>query len=248
MFKKNLVLFFVLPFILVSCKQENGKNNDFQEPAKKLTSYVDPFIGTGGHGHTYPGASSPFGMVQVSPDNGISGWDWCSGYHYSDSLVAGFSHLHLSGTGIGDLADILFMPVNKKIDLTKEVKERKDIPYLSKYSHIDETAKPGYYQLFLEDFDVNVELSASQRTAYHKYTFGEGEEKSVVIDLGFAINWDEPTETSIKVEDEYTISGYRHSTGWANNQKVFFVAKFSTPIIKSELSFNETKYPIFFRA
>lgn len=235
MFKKFSFFFFVLPFILVSCKQQNGKTNDFQEPAKKLTSYVDPFIGTGGHGHTYPGASTPFGMVQVSPDNGVSGWDWCSGYHYSDSLVAGFSHLHLSGTGIGDLADILFMPVNEKIDLTKEVKEREDIPYLSKYSHIDETATPGYYQLFLEDFDVNVELSASQRTAYHKYTFGEGEEKSVVIDLGFAINWDEPTETSIKVEDEYTISGYRHSTGWANNQKVFFVAKFSTPIIKSEL-------------
>ncbi|SKB45983.1 alpha-1,2-mannosidase, putative [Salegentibacter holothuriorum] len=235
MFKKFPLLFFIFLLALVSCEEQDDKATDFQKSTKKLTSYVDPFIGTGGHGHTYPGASSPFGMVQVSPDNGTSGWDWVSGYHYSDSLVAGFSHLHLSGTGIGDLADILFMPVNRKIDLGKEVKERKDIPYLSKYSHIDETARPGYYQIFLEDFDINVELSATQRTAYHKYTFGKGEEKSVVIDLGFAINWDEPTETAIKVEDEYTITGYRHSIGWANNQKVFFVAKFSAPIIESEL-------------
>ncbi|WP_282017332.1 GH92 family glycosyl hydrolase [Salegentibacter mishustinae] len=235
MFKRIPTLLLVLLLTLASCEEQDEKNIDSQKSAYNLTSYVDPFIGTGGHGHTYPGVSRPFGMVQVSPDNGTSGWDWCSGYHYSDSLVAGFSHLHLSGTGIGDLADILFMPVNKKIDLTKKVEARKDIPYLSKYTHIDESARPGYYQLFLEDFNINVELSSSNRTAYHKYTFGTGEEKSVVVDLGFAINWDEPTETSIKIEDENTITGYRHSTGWANNQKVFFVAKFSKPIVKSEL-------------
>ena len=235
MFKRYPTLLLVLLLILAACEEQVEKDIDSQKSADSLTSYVDPFIGTGGHGHTYPGVSRPFGMVQVSPDNGTSGWDWCSGYHYSDSLVAGFSHLHLSGTGIGDLADILFMPVNKKIDLTKRVEARKDIPYLSKYTHIDESARPGYYQLFLEDFNINVELSSTNRTAYHKYTFGKGEEKSVVVDLGFAINWDEPTETSIKIEDENTITGYRHSTGWANNQKVFFVAKFSKPIVKSEL-------------
>lgn len=235
MFKRNPILLLVLLLSLVACEEQDEKDIDSQKSADSLTSFVDPFIGTGGHGHTYPGVSRPFGMVQVSPDNGTSGWDWCSGYHYSDSLVAGFSHLHLSGTGIGDLADILFMPVNTKIDLTKKVEARKDIPYLSKYSHIDESASPGYYQLYLEDFNINVELTATNRTAYHKYTFGEGEEKSVIIDLGFAINWDEPTETSIKIEDESTITGYRHSTGWANNQKVFFVAKFSKPIVKSEL-------------
>lgn len=235
MCKRYPTLLLVLLLILAACEEKVEKDIDSQKSADSLTSYVDPFIGTGGHGHTYPGVSRPFGMVQVSPDNGTSGWDWCSGYHYSDSLVAGFSHLHLSGTGIGDLADILFMPVNKKIDLTKKVEARKDIPYLSKYTHIDESARPGYYQLFLEDFNINVELSSTNRTAYHKYTFGKGEEKSVVVDLGFAINWDEPTETSIKIEDENTITGYRHSTGWANNQKVFFVAKFSKPIVKSEL-------------
>ena len=221
--------------LLISCKNEGEENLKETPKNENLVGIVNPFIGTGGHGHTFPGASRPFGMVQVSPDNGTSGWDWCSGYHYSDSLVAGFSHLHLSGTGIGDLADLLFMPVNKKIDLTKTVKERNDIPYLSKYSHDNETSKPGYYQLFLEDFDINVELTSSLRTGYHNYTYGEGEEQSVVIDLGFAINWDEPTETSIKIEDETTISGYRHSTGWAKNQKVFFVAKFSKPIINSEM-------------
>lgn len=226
--------------LLISCKKEGDENLKESPKSEDLVGIVNPFIGTGGHGHTFPGASRPFGMVQVSPDNGTSGWDWCSGYHYSDSLVAGFSHLHLSGTGIGDLADLLFMPVNKKIDLTKTVKERNDIPYLSKYSHDNETSKPGYYQLFLEDFDVNVELTSSLRTGYHNYTFGEGEEQSVVIDLGFAINWDEPTETAIKIEDETTITGYRHSKGWAKNQKVFFVAKFSKPIINSEL-YTEAK-------
>ncbi|MDN3595435.1 GH92 family glycosyl hydrolase [Zunongwangia endophytica] len=227
-------------FLLISCKKESDENLKESPKNENLTSHVNPFIGTGGHGHTYPGVSRPFGMVQLSPDNGQNGWDWCSGYHYSDSLVAGFSHLHLSGTGIGDLADILFMPVNKKIDLTKAVEEQKDIPYLSKYTHDNETAKPGYYQLFLEDYDVNVELTSTLRTGYHQYTFGEGEKQSVIIDLGFAINWDTPTETSLTIEDENTITGYRHSTGWAKNQKVFFVAKFSKPIVNSEF-YTEAK-------
>ena len=120
-----------------------------------------------------PEPIAPFGMIQLSPDNGLSGWDWVSGYHYSDSLIAGFSHLHLSGTGIGDLADILFMPVNKEIDLTVQVK-RKDIPYLSKFSHENEEASPGYYRVFLKDYDVDVELTASQRAGFHKYTLKKG--------------------------------------------------------------------------
>ena len=122
-------------FILyISCdgsKQKHEQNNS------GLTRYVDPFIGTGGHGHTYPGATVPFGMIQLSPDNGISGWDWCSGYHYSDSIVIGFSHLHLSGTGIGDLADIRLMPINKKVDISGEFDGRDELPYKSAYSHDD---------------------------------------------------------------------------------------------------------------
>jgi len=215
-----------------SCKDklENPSNKE-----KSLTKYVDPFIGTGGHGHTYPGATVPFGMLQVSPINGISKWDWCSGYHYSDSIAVGFSHLSLSGTGIGDLADILFMPINKEVDLTVKTTSRDELPYKSSYSHANESASPGYYQVFLEDHDVNVELTTSQRTAYHKYTFKENDNQAVVVDLGFAINWDKALKTSLKIEDEYTISGYRFSTGWAKNQKVFFVAKFSKPILKHNL-------------
>jgi predicted alpha-1,2-mannosidase len=228
-----LVLFVIL---VTSCKINVNKNN---QQDNFFTNHVNPFIGTGGHGHTYPGATVPFGMLQVSPDNGISSWDWCSGYHYSDSIVAGFSHLHLSGTGIGDLADILFMPTNKKLDLTTKTTSRDQLPYKSKYSHVNEKATPGAYQVFLEDPKINVELTSSQRTAFHKYTFAKNDKQSVVIDLGFAINWDKALKTSITVEDQFTISGYRYSIGWAKNQKVFFVAKFSKPITESVLLANK---------
>ncbi|TWO34703.1 glycoside hydrolase family 92 protein [Seonamhaeicola sediminis] len=226
-------LFLIL--LVFNCVNES-ENSTKKNYKPELISYVNPFIGTGGHGHTYPGATVPFGMLQVSPINGISAWDWCSGYHYSDSLVVGFSHLSLSGTGIGDLADIIFMPVNKLVDVSVTPKKNRDsLNYISKYSHKNETAIPGYYQLYLDDHDVNVELTTSKRTAYHKYTFKKGDIQSVVIDLGFEINWDAVTESSLNFEDKYTVSGYRFSKGWAKNQKVFFVAKFSKPITESTL-------------
>ena len=229
---KNKYLIILSAILIVSCAKKTETRTSKNE---NVSSYVDPFIGTGGHGHTYPGATVPFGMLQVSPVNGISEWDWCSGYHYSDDVAIGFSHLSLSGTGIGDLADILFMPVNKAVDLSTNPISRDSIPYKSSYSHKNEKATPGYYQVFLENHNVNVELTTSKRTAYHKYTFKEGDTQSVVINLGFAINWDKSIETFLKVEDEHTISGYRNSTGWAKNQKVFFVAKFSKPIVNYKL-------------
>jgi predicted alpha-1,2-mannosidase len=224
---KKQYLLILCAILIISCTKKTDLNYNKE---KSALSYVDPFIGTGGHGHTYPGATVPFGMLQVSPVNGISGWDWCSGYHYSDSITIGFSHLSLSGTGIGDLADIIFMPVNKEVDLSANPQSRDSITYKSSYSHQNEKATPGYYQVYLEDYDVNVELTASKRTANHKYSFKKGDKNSVVIDLGFAINWDKPLETSLKIEDDFTISGTRFSKGWAQNQKVFFVAKFSKPI------------------
>jgi predicted alpha-1,2-mannosidase len=233
---KNVILFILLVVLFSGCKESTTENNQRKASIVKL---VNPFIGTGGHGHTYPGATVPFGMVQVSPDNGISSWDWCSGYHYSDSIIAGFSHLHLSGTGIGDLADVLFMPTNKAVDLTINTTSRDSLPYKSLYRHTNEKSSPGYYQVFLEDPKVNVELTASLRTAYHKYTFADKSEQSVVIDLGFAINWDKALQTAITIEDDHTISGYRFSTGWAKNQKVFFVAKFSKSITKHALAVNQ---------
>lgn len=222
---KILFKSFILCISLFCCKTNNKES---------LNKYVDPFIGTGGHGHTYPGPTVPFGMIQPSPNNGQDGWDWCSGYHYSDSLVIGFSHLNLSGTGGSDLKDLVFMPINKKIDLTTSTHAR-DVPYKSKYSHQKESATSGYYSVFLEDHNINVELTSNLRTAFHKYTYRKNDIQSVVIDLGVATNWDGATDTQLTIEDEFTISGYRYSVGWANNQKVYFVAKFSKPITGKQI-------------
>ena len=239
---------------LVACQPENT-TKETTTPEKPLISYVDPFIGTGGHGHTYPGVTTPFGMIQVSPVNGLSHWDWCSGYHYSDSLMVGFGHLSLSGTGIGDLNDILLMPTTKEYDLSVLKYGRKEqypvnaqefrdmVPYKSKYSHKNEKATPGYYQVYLEDPKVNVELTASQRYAVHRYTFEKGADQSVILNLGYAINWDSPTETYLKASslDASLLIGSRFSTGWAENQKVFFAIKFSRPIIKMNLQEHQTQ-------
>ena len=221
-------LFFIGFVLMIFGCDKVAKEKLIKE--KVLTKYVDPFIGTGGHGHTYPGASVPFGMLQVSPDNGRSDWDWCSGYHYSDSVMVGFSHLHLSGTGIGDLYDIRLMPINKKVDLSGPVSSRDDLPYKSGFSHEQESASPGYYEVFLKDFNIKAELTTDLRTGFHKYTFEKKDLQSVILDLGFAINWDKPIDTYIKIEDKNTVVGYRHSEGWAKNQKVFFVIKFSKSI------------------
>ena len=226
---KNAGLLLGVLISLISCniiyKDEGQKISN-----TSIAKYVDPFIGTGAHGHTYPGATVPFGMLQVSPDNGISKWDWCSGYHYSDSVMIGFSHLHLSGTGIGDLYDIRLMPVNKKIDLAKSVKSRDDVPYRSSYSHNDEKAEAGYYSVFLKDPKIKAELTSDLRTAFHRYTYQKKDMQSIVVDLGFAINWDKTSKSYIKIEDKFTVSGYRFSKGWAKNQKVYFILKFSKSI------------------
>ncbi|MEP7111296.1 MAG: GH92 family glycosyl hydrolase, partial [Ferruginibacter sp.] len=197
-------------------------------PAQQLTGYVDPFIGTGGHGHTYPGATVPFGMVQLSPDNGTQGWDWCSGYHYSDSLIAGFSHTHLSGTGIGDWCDISVMPsiglINDTISLYRE-----------KFSHKNEKASPGFYEVTLNN-GINAAFTATERCGLHQYTFPKGTEPVIRFDLGFAINWDSPTETFIQQLNDSTIVGYRYSKGWAQTQRVYFAALTSIPFEKLVLS------------
>ncbi len=230
-FKQSLFLVAVA-ISLITCKEVPDQvQNEKTLPGQ----YVDPFIGTGGHGHTYPGATVPFGMLQVSPDNGISEWDWCSGYHYSDSITIGFSHLHLSGTGIGDLNDIRLMPINKKVDLSEPAGNRDELPYKSSYTHEEEMATPGYYKVFLKDHQILAELTADKRTGFHKYTYRENDVQSVVMDLGFAINWDKPTETQIKIVDKNTVVGYRHSTGWAKNQKVFFAIEFSKSIENYDL-------------
>ncbi len=203
---------------------------------ERVTQLVNPFIGTGYHGHTFPGAAWPFGQVQLSPDNGTQGWDWCSGYHYSDSVLAGFSHLHLSGTGIGDLADISFLPVNKDVAFIDGEKNSDFVTrYADRYVHDDEVAEPGYYSVTLKNSSVKAELTVSERAGMHHYTFPDEGARNLIINLGFAINWDRPYQTEITVSDSCLVTGSRLSHGWAADQHVYFAARFSQPIVKSAI-------------
>jgi predicted alpha-1,2-mannosidase len=208
-----------------------------QQSSANYTKYVNPFIGTGGHGHVYPGATVPFGMVQLSPDNGRGGWDWCSGYNYSDSLIAGFSHTHLSGTGIGDLCDISFMPTILPNNFDEQ--QLNSQSFTTKFSHKNEKAEPGYYAVTLDN-NIKVELTSALRSGIQKYTFPKTDEAYVKLDLGFAINWDAPLETYIKIESPTRIVGYRLSKGWANDQRIYFVSEFSKPFSVSWLGDNIT--------
>lgn len=229
MIKYSLSLIFVLT-LFVGCASQEKEH-------LKLTDHVNPFIGTDGPGNTYPGATVPFGMVQLSPDIGIPGWDRIAGYYYQDTIISGFSHTHLTGTGAGDLYDILVMPTNSRS--TKRIKENNYIPF-SSYSHEKEKASPGYYSVDLLDFGIKAELTATERTGIHKYTFPEDQNSQIYIDLGYSLNWDSPTETYIRVVDDNTIEGYRKSTGWAKDQRLYFVIKLSKPFNSYKLYKNDS--------
>ena len=198
--------------------------------------YVNTFIGTDAHGHTFPGAVVPFGMVQLSPDNGTPGWDWCSGYNYSDSVIVGFSHKHLSGTGIGDLYDIQFMPGTGAYRFDSTGK-----PLLkSKFSHKSEKAGPGFYTVMLDKSGTVAELTATKRCGLQRYTFGASDSSFIALNLGFALNLDRTKEAFIKILNDTTIVGYRFSSGWARDQKVFFAARFSKPFFSSLIGSGDT--------
>jgi len=200
--------------------------------------YVDPFIGSGGHGHVFVGASVPFGAVQIGPNNINKGWDWCSGYHYSDSSIIGFSNLHLSGTGIGDLGDVLIMPYTGEARLNTEVQEYPHGGYLSTFSHDNEIAKPGFYSVKMDN-GVKVELTATERVGFHRYYFPENENAHIIIDLKEGIR-DSAVETSITQIDDYTLLGYRFSTGWAKEHQVFFAIRSSVPVLDLKYIENNT--------
>lgn len=222
----------VISCVLLSSCNESTKDSQLTD----LTQYVDPYIGTGDHGHVFLGANVPFGLVQLGPTNITGGWDWCSGYHISDSTIWGFTHMHLSGTGIGDLLDIAFMPVVGDVKLGKgEISD----PNSGMYSLFDrktETAKAGYYAVHLDRYNVDVELTATKRVGFHKYVFPQSDNAQIVIDLKSALNWDAPVDTYLVYENDSTVSGYRFSKGWANDQRVFFTASFSKPMKKFLLS------------
>lgn len=202
-----------------------------EEPKTDLTQYVDPFIGTDGHGHVFMGANVPFGMVQLGPTQITQGWDWCSGYHYSDSTILGFGHMHLSGTGIGDLGDISFMPVAGEVTFARGTLPDPSTGLYSFFSHENETARPGYYAVHLDRFGIDVELTATERVGFHTYRFPETTpSRAVVIDLETGIGWDNPIKSHITQLNDTTVAGYRFSKGWAVDQRVYFTAVFSHPI------------------
>ena len=213
----NLFLFITL---ISSCTKELP---ELAKKDKPLISYVNPFIGTGGHGHTYPGATMPFGMMQLSPDTRLEGWDGCSGYHYSDDEIYGFSHTHLSGTGVSDYGDILLMPTNKPIfNNGADGKEG----YKSKFSHENEIAEPGFYKVHLDDTNIDVELTVSKRSGVHMYNFPSSASQYIILDLEHR---DELLSHNIYIDalKNNIITGYRHSKAWATNQKLFFYIEFS---------------------
>ena len=230
---KKISSLIIFSFLIFGCNNKNLEPIDF----------ANPFIGTGGHGHTYPGASYPFGMVQLSADTRLEGWDGCGGYHFSDSIIYGFSHTHLSGTGISDYGDVLLMPTTGKIQLTNGVEESKinnqpinQLGYASRFSHKNETAKPGYYQVLLEDNNINVELTTGLRVGMHKYSFNRDEEANIILDLQHR---DMLIKHEIKIIDSVTIKGYRYSNEWAREQRIHFIIKFSIPF--NDFIFNKEK-------
>ena len=197
--------------------------------AQSYSQYVNPFIGTGGHGHTFPGATVPFGMVQLSPDTRIDGsWDGCSGYHYSDSVIYGFSHTHLNGTGCSDFGDIMLMPTMGEPSLDYKV-------YSSAFSHSNEKAEAGYYTVKLDKHDIQVRLTASTRVGFHEYTFTEAGQANIILDLNHR---DKLLEGRIKIIDDKTIEVLRRSEAWAKDQYVFARIEFNTPLLVSKYTAN----------
>lgn len=209
-----------------------------------FTQFVNPYIGTGGHGHVFLGANVPFGAVQLGPTQITRGWDWCSGYHYSDSLIIGFGHMHLSGTGIGDLGDIAFLP-------TFDAKT-----YTERFSHDAEYVRPGYYTVRLADSKILVELTATQRAGMHRYTYPLSSKQPLLkLNLKQGIGWDKMTKCQLTQENPTTVSGYRLSEGWAKDQRVYFVAEFSRAVKLQEMqadsvgvfSFDDATKPLLVR-
>jgi predicted alpha-1,2-mannosidase len=231
-----------LPFLLLSAFFISGCGNEKKQHVPfawnvdsskyDFAKYVNPMIGTAGHGHTFPGATAPFGMVQLSPDTRVDGsWDGCSGYHYDDDTIYGFSHTHLSGTGCSDYGDVLFMPGSGAIRFNHDAGEK--VYYSSGFDHKNEKAEAGYYSVLLDNFKTKVELTASPRVGVHRYTFSKKEENWVMIDLKHR---DEVLDSKIEIVNDHAVRGYRYSKAWATNQKIYFYAEFSKAIDLSTFS------------
>ena len=204
-----------------------------------LTKYVKIAIGTGGHGHTYPGATVPFGMVQLSPDTYNAGWDWCSGYHYSDSSIMGFSHTHLSGTGDSDMLDFLLMPGTGTAKTSPGLRQNPGEGYRSRFSHEEEITEPGYYSVMLRDYNIRAELSATERAGIHRYTFPKSDSSHFILDLTHAFGDASILSANLKIVGNDTIVGGRTVKRWAPGRQIYFGMQFSKPFASVELISNE---------
>ncbi|MFV9552044.1 GH92 family glycosyl hydrolase [Algibacter sp. PT7-4] len=224
------IILGLLAIVIASCTKEEVKT-----PA----DYVDVFIGTKSPGHTYPGPTLPFGMVQLGPDtrNDHTSWPACAGYDYTDTSIFGFTHTHLSGTGVPDLGDILLMPTTGKIQTTAGNAENTETGYRSKFNHKNETATPGYYSVLLDDYNVKAELTTTLRTGLHRYTFPKANATHIILDLEHR---DPVVEAEFNIISDTEISGYRRSKAWAGNQRQYFVAKFSKPFMSYEVLHGNT--------
>ncbi|TKC61375.1 glycoside hydrolase family 92 protein [Pedobacter hiemivivus] len=207
----------------------------------KLTGNVNPFIGSAKHGHVFVGANVPHGAVQLGPSqimqtwDKFNGWDWCSGYNYDSPEILGFTHTHLSGTGIGDLNDILLLPANGKTQVVRAKFNDMESGYGSFFSKQKEVAKPGYYEVYLDKYKIKAQLTATERIGFHQYTYEKKDNAHLLVDLGFGMGWDEPVETYFKQINATTFEGYRFSKGWAVDQRVYFAIQLSVPVTKAEL-------------
>jgi len=241
-YSKFTLLFFL--FILISsCQTEMGEQEESSLiQSSNLSKYVNPFIGTQNMGHTFPGATVPFGMVQLSPETNIQSmfingnynpetYKYCSGYQYSDSTIFGFSHTHFSGTGHSDLGDFLVMPTTGKLDLEPGEAGIKGSGFYSEFSHDNEFAKPGYYSVKLDDYNIKAELTATERVGFHQYTFPKTDSAHIILDLVYNIyNYeDKNVWTFIRVENDSLVTGYRQTNGWARTRTVYFAMQFSKP-------------------
>lgn len=220
--KTQLIACCTSTMLILSACTANTNVEDYSD-------HVNPFIGTGGHGHTFPGAVVPHGMIQPSPDTRIDGWDACSGYYYNDSTINGFSHTHVSGTGCCDYGDVLLMPTVGKQTYQTTDSQSQQLPYASAFSHENESAEPGYYSVFLDRYQVKAELSASKRGAIHRYTFPASKESGFIIDLDYSLQRQTNSEMEIKVLSDTEICGHKKTTYWAFDQYINFYAKFSKP-------------------
>lgn len=232
--KRLLYATGILLITLLSCTKQIANEN--------RTMYVDPLIGSGGHGHVFVGASVPFGMVQLGPTSISQEWDWCSGYHQSEASVIGFSHTHLSGTGIGDLFDVTVMPVTGDVTYSRGTLSEPESGLWSLADRTQEVAEAGYYAVPLTRYGIRAELTATARVGMHRYTFPEAEDAAIVIDLQNGGCWDRTTETYMQAEGDTRIVGYRYSRGWAASQKVYFVAEFSKPFSLFTLHGKDNMY------